>query len=52
MGKCLKGKSEVKEKAATYRCKHCGALTDKKGHLCDPKKVKEEDKGKKGKKKK
>ncbi len=41
MGKCLKGKSEVKEKEATHRCKHCAALSDKKGHLCDPKKMKE-----------
>jgi Zn finger protein HypA/HybF involved in hydrogenase expression len=40
MGKCLKGESEVKEKAATYACEKCGAQTDNKSHLCEPKKIK------------
>ncbi len=40
MGKCLKGESEVKKKAATYACEKCGAKTDNKSHLCEPQKIK------------
>lgn len=49
MGKCLKGESEVKSKAATHACGKCGAKSDKKGHLCKPDKLKPKpkDKGKK-----
>jgi hypothetical protein len=50
MSKCLKGKSEAKEKAAKFRCERCHALTEKKGHVCSPKKLKAgKGKGKKGK---
>jgi hypothetical protein len=48
MGKCLKGKSEVGKDEAKYKCKKCGAKTDEKGHVCEPKKIKK-DKKKKGK---
>ena len=41
MGKCLKGKSEAKEKPGRYECKKCGAVSEKKGHICAPKKIKE-----------
>ena len=37
---CLKGKSEAKEKPGNYRCKKCGAVTDKKKHACKPRKIK------------
>lgn len=37
---CRKGKSEAKEKPGNYRCKKCGAVTEKKGHVCKPKKIK------------
>lgn len=40
MSKCLKGKAEVKKGKASFECGKCGALTDKKKHVCDPKKVK------------
>jgi hypothetical protein len=53
MGSCLKGKSEVKDKAAKFECKKCGAKASDKGHVCKPKKVdSSEDKKKKKKKKK
>lgn len=39
MGKCLKGKSEVKKKDATFTCAKCGALSEKKGHLCKAEKL-------------
>jgi predicted RNA-binding Zn-ribbon protein involved in translation (DUF1610 family) len=38
MGKCLKGESEVKKKAAKFACDKCGARSDKKDHLCKPEK--------------
>lgn len=47
MGKCLKGKSEAKEKPGHFRCQKCGAVSAKKDHLCDPKKLKKEGKGEK-----
>ena len=40
MGKCLKGKSECGSKDADYKCGKCGALTEKKKHLCKPEKIK------------
>ena len=40
MGKCLKGESEVKKKAAKFACEKCGARTDQKSHVCKPKKLK------------
>ncbi|GEM_PF-2135635 len=40
MGKCLKGESEVKKKAARFACEKCGARTDQKSHVCKPKKLK------------
>lgn len=40
MGSCLKGKSEATAKAGAYKCKHCKAISEKKGHLCEPKKDK------------
>lgn len=43
MGKCLKGKSEAKVKPGSFRCKKCGAVSTRKDHLCDPKKLKKED---------
>ncbi len=48
---CLHGKSEVKKGAATHRCRRCGALTDRKSHLCKPEKIKKSGKKKSGKKK-
>ena len=47
---CLKGKKEAKEEPGNYRCKKCGAVTEKKKRLCEPKKIKEAggDKDKKG----
>ncbi len=50
MGKCLKGKSEVKKSEADFQCDSCGALTEKKGHVCEPVKLHKKDKGKKGQK--
>ena len=44
MGKCLKGESEVKKKEAKFACQSCGAKTDKKSHVCKPKKLKQESK--------
>jgi hypothetical protein len=38
---CLKGKSENKEKIGRFKCKKCKAVSNKKDHLCDPKKIKE-----------
>ncbi len=48
MGKCLKGKSEDKEKPGRFECKKCGAVSEKKSHVCKPEKIK----GKGGKKEK
>ena len=45
---CLHGESEVKKSKARFACKRCGAMTDKKGHVCKPEKTKKKD-GKKGK---
>jgi hypothetical protein len=36
----LCGKSEAKKKPGRYRCKDCGAVSKKKGRLCNPKKIK------------
>ena len=47
---CLHGESEVKKGKARFACRRCGAMTDKKGHVCKPEKVKK--KGEKGGKKK
>jgi hypothetical protein len=38
---CLKGKSEAKKKEGNFKCKKCGAVSKKKGHLCKAKKIKE-----------
>jgi hypothetical protein len=38
---CLNGKSEHKAKPGRYRCRQCGAVSKKKGHVCEPKKIKE-----------
>lgn len=43
MGGCLKGKSETKEKHAKVSCGKCGALAEKKGHVCQPVKLKEKE---------
>jgi len=40
MSGCLKGDSEVKKKEAKFKCEKCGALTDKKKHICKPEKIK------------
>lgn len=37
---CLKGKKEAKEKPGNYKCTKCGAVSDKKKHICKPKKLK------------
>ncbi len=52
MGSCLKGKSEAKKHPGAYLCDKCGAVSDKKKHVCDPSKLKKKDleKGKKKKK--
>jgi hypothetical protein len=50
MGKCLKGKSEAKEKPGRFECKKCGAVSEKKSHVCKPKKIKDKS-GEKEKKK-
>lgn len=52
MGKCLKGKSEVKKQDAAFQCDGCGALTEKKGHVCEPIKLHKKDDQKKHEKKK
>jgi CHAD domain-containing protein len=39
MGSCLKGKSENKPKEGAYQCDKCGAVSKKKGHLCQPEKL-------------
>ena len=41
---CLKGESEVKKKSAKFACGKCGAAVSKKGHACQPVKIKEEGK--------
>jgi hypothetical protein len=38
---CLKGKAESKAKPGRFKCKKCKAVSKKKNHLCDPKKIKE-----------
>ena len=40
---CLHGESEVGKKKACFACKKCGAMTEKKGHVCKPKKLKKKD---------
>lgn len=37
---CLKGKKEAKKKPGNYTCTKCGAISDKKKHICKPKKIK------------
>jgi hypothetical protein len=51
MGSCLKGKSEVKKHPGAFKCEKCGAVSDKKKHVCKPAKLKKKDL-EKGKKKK
>ncbi len=41
---CLGGDSEHKAKPGRYRCKKCGGVSKKKGHVCKPKKIKIKDK--------
>ena len=36
---CQKGKSKGKPKAGDYGCAGCGAVSEKKKHLCKPKKL-------------
>lgn len=50
MGSCLEGKSEAKPQAGAFRCEKCGAVGEKKKHLCKPVKIK--GKGEKDKKRK
>lgn len=38
---CRGGESENKPKPGRYRCKQCGAVSKKKGHVCKPKKIKD-----------
>jgi len=40
MSKCLKGESEAKKKSAKVACGKCGALAEKKSHVCKPEKLK------------
>jgi hypothetical protein len=52
---CLKGKSTAKAKPGNYICSKCEAVSEKKKELCDPAKIKDENKKKdkkKGKKNK
>ncbi|WP_305044028.1 hypothetical protein [Geoalkalibacter sp.] len=51
MGSCQKGKSETDPHPGAYKCKKCGAVSEKEKHLCDAKKIKGDDKEKKKKKK-
>lgn len=37
---CLKGKKEAEKEKGNYTCKKCGAVSDKKKHICKPKKIK------------
>jgi hypothetical protein len=37
---CLKGKKKDEDKPGNYKCKKCGAISKKKGDLCEPKKIK------------
>jgi len=37
---CLSGESEHKAKPGRYRCRRCGAVSKKKGHVCKPKRIK------------
>jgi len=39
MGKCIKGRSENEPKEGVYRCHKCGAISEKKDHLCKPEKL-------------
>jgi hypothetical protein len=47
MGSCLKGKSEAEPHKGALQCKKCGAVSEKKKHLCDPAKLKGKGEGKK-----
>jgi hypothetical protein len=49
MGSCLKGKSESKPQDGAFKCEKCGAVSEKKKHICKPEKIKKKDadKGKK-----
>lgn len=47
MGSCLKGKSESKPQAGAFRCEKCGAVSEKKKHLCKPAKIRGKPQGKK-----
>ena len=49
---CLEGKKEAKPKPGRYTCRNCGAVSKKKGRICEPKKIKKIKKIKKKKKKK
>lgn len=37
---CRQGESEHKRKPGRFECDNCGAVSKKKKHLCDPKKIK------------
>jgi CHAD domain-containing protein len=43
MGECLTGKSEDKPKEGAYQCDKCGAVSEKKKHLCNPEKMSSKD---------
>ncbi len=49
MGCCLKGKSESNPQVGAFKCEKCGAVSEKKKHICKPDKLKKKDlnKGKK-----
>ncbi len=37
---CLKGKSKTEARPGRFKCKKCGAVAEKKGKVCKPKKIK------------
>ncbi|MFC1597598.1 hypothetical protein ACFL5Q_06645 [Planctomycetota bacterium] len=38
---CRRRDSEKKRKPGRFECENCGAVSKKKKHLCEPKKIKE-----------
>jgi hypothetical protein len=39
---CRKGKSDVKKREASFKCKKCDAYVEKKSRACKPKKLKKD----------
>jgi len=37
---CLKGRKKAEDEPGNYRCRRCGATSEKKRPLCKPKKIK------------